>query len=184
MWGAVRRSVRASQQKKGGPPLESTVATQAFWHAFRSSTPSPLQAASGGGGAATGGEKMAVITSEFGVEKTVTRVELAQLIIEAIPTADAQTARTSPAGCLSFAAVAPGVSGSLLLTPKRHWELKSLVGLVGCARCGRFIKSSNQGLEWHMKAVHGMAGCHSEAHEAVSPASTRALHPQLFPAYL
>eukprot|EP00943_MAST-04B_sp_MAST-4B-sp1_P001231 g1231.t1 len=41
--------------------------------------------------------------------------------------------------------------------------------MIGCTRCGKFVKMNNSGLEWHIKNVHKISD-HSKAYNAVTSA--------------
>lgn len=106
------------------------------------------------------------LTSDFGVRRVFDRRSLAQRVVEAL-------AGPAVATELAFVGVAPGPAGTVLLTTRSRAAARAADGLAPCSRCGRFVSVSTQGVEWHMKNVHGTT-VHAQAYEAAE-AAQRAL---------
>ena len=104
------------------------------------------------------------VRSAYGLEKTVTAVELGKLITEALPADIRQK-------ILVDARVAPGDSGVIHLTTVKHHDQQRSVGNLRCRLCGRFV-AGERALWWHSKTKHGIL--HSEA-AAVASNESRSL---------
>jgi hypothetical protein len=107
-----------------------------------------------------------VVQSDFGVDRTVNRVGLANSVVDAVP-------RDVVASRFAFIGVADGTAGTIHVTTVQHAVERAEAGQWPCALCGVFVSVSTQGVEWHMKNVHGTTR-HSDAYDAAS-AAQRAL---------
>eukprot|EP01052_Picozoa_sp_SAG31_P002016 SAG31_NODE_67_length_28318_cov_6.493674_34_plen_798_part_00 len=159
--------------ERGGPDLESNVAAAVFWAAYRdekqrqeqqrSEPPQPQRNKSSGDPSTT-------ITSEFGVQRRVTRRQLAQLVIDALPPF-LQPDRSED----SFVAVyltGEGHSGAIQITTAARRNTMATVGRVACVHCGHFVVAKTGGLEWHLKTAHGLALTdHAQAASAAAAAA-------------
>lgn len=133
----LARSTVQRQSGEKNPEFVCTAAAKLFWIAFRKNP----------GEDAADGEKRAIIRSDFGVERAVTRRELATLLIEAVP-------QPAAARLLAFVAIADGTAGTILASTVAFAKDRAAAGLVGCSVCGKFVSSGTQGMEWHMKTAH------------------------------
>jgi len=89
------------------------------------------------------------VRSAYGLEKTLTALELAVAITEAMPANDTRVAHL-----LVDARVAPGDSGVIHLTTAKHHDEQRSLGNLRCRVCGRFV-AGERALWWHAKTKHG-----------------------------
>lgn len=113
------------------------------------------------------------ITSRLGLQRQVSRLQLAELLVEAI---SEQPERDDHAAAVAFIGLAPGgQAGAIILSSLKHATRLAGTGYVPCPHCGRFVSSEGQGVEWHMKQVHGTTE-HAEAF-AIAASARHALVP-------
>ncbi|CAK9077200.1 Espin (Autosomal recessive deafness type 36 protein) (Ectoplasmic specialization protein) [Durusdinium trenchii] len=141
-------------REAGGPEMRCDLANKVFWKAFADESRRRRQ---------RGEDKVAAFSSDLGLTRELTRVELAELIVASLPD-------DHP---LAFVGVTSGAS--IVLNSKLHRLQMHEAQMIMCETCGKFLRSSG-GLEWHMKRVHKVA-THSQAFEAVQRASTAVTKP-------
>eukprot|EP00945_MAST-04E_sp_MAST-4E-sp1_P003437 g3437.t1 len=130
-----------------GAEYSSSAAARVFWALFRQQDKV---------------EKKVVICSDFGTEKRVDLVTLNRLILDALPNAKVQKV-------FSYVGIPHPSSAILCFNSKQHAARQAERGMVGCPKCGKFLKLENSGLEWHAKNVHKIEK-HSSAYDAVASA--------------
>jgi len=193
--GSVKR--RRGNGGGGGGDLESCAAAKVFWASrigvdLARAAPAPRSHPEGpgkGDDAVVGVEEemRCELVSIHGLRRHITRNELAHLIVDAVadalPAAGASGGGGSGGGGVGSLAdhtaalrlvgicVAPGMSGAIRATTAEWRDSMASSGRVACAQCGRFVAVKTGGLEWHLKAVHGVT-VHAEAAAAAAAAAT------------
>jgi ankyrin repeat protein len=135
--------------------FSSKVCSKLFWTLFK-------QQRHGGVVLNSQGEKVVRLVSDYSLEKEVTLPHLNKLIFAALPNDQIQQ-------YFSFVGISHDQSLTILFTSKRHASEQARKGLVGCPRCGKFVRSENSGLEWHLKNVHQITE-HASAYDVVASA--------------
>lgn len=126
-----------------------------YWAARRDGARDTQGIGSGGGGES---DDVAVVQSDYGVERAVDRVTLAKSVVDAVP-------RDVVAARFAYIGVADGAAGTIMITTVRHAVGRADAGQWPCALCGAFVSVGTQGVEWHMKNVHGTTR-HADAYTA------------------
>ena len=137
--GCVRRA-----GERCGPDLETAVAATVYWAALKN------------GAASSDAQDEVLLQSRFGLLRSVSKAALATLIADALPPLGAAGLR------LASLRVVDGASGRIVATTAARRAQMAAAGRVACERCGRHVLSHTGGLEWHLKAAHGVTA-HTEA---------------------
>ena len=101
------------------------------------------------------------LLSDYGVARSVSRAELASLLVAALimpPLTSPAESAGQEAARLQLAAVRvlEGESGAIQLTSVGRMADMAQEGRVSCVHCGRFVVGRTGGLEWHLKTAHGL----------------------------
>jgi hypothetical protein len=164
----ARRSVRRVGERGGGADLESAVAAAVFGAAARDARAAAEEeehAVANGCAPSDAAAAVVLLQSRLGLQRSVSRAQLAQLLLDALPPLGAGGLR------LAALRVAPGESGHIRATTLRRREQMAAEGRVACAQCGRYVMAHTGGLEWHLKTAHGVR-VHAEAAAAAAAAAT------------
>lgn len=128
--------------------LECTAALNLFWSLAREQRDTTK-----GGGA---GETTVTVTSAMGLERQFDRRSLAHdLAHSLVECADAVKGDGDGAG-IAAVHVAPGPSGTLVITLRDRLQMEARNGRVPCTACGKFVRAAGDGLQWHLKTAHGI----------------------------
>lgn len=124
--------------------LECSCVERLFWWAFRRQRVEEKAQERQRGREQSG--PVVAVESDYGVRRSVSRSELAALVVEAIP-------RNR---WLAFVAVSKGGSAKIYMISAAFAQTRLAAGLVCCGMCGKFVDREN-GLEWHLRTAHRLA---------------------------
>ncbi len=154
--------------KKDAAEYKISLATKLFWAIFKHDNQQRNEKHDGVAlvkkKSAKNNEAYVSITSNLGLERPfVTQSRLNELIFHNLPVHKLHA---------TFSFVGIGHQHNSLtihFTTLDHNKRQHMNGMLMCSRCGKFVKASNSGLEWHIKNVHKIKD-HSKAYNAVTSA--------------
>lgn len=111
-------------------------------------------------------ERRVRVVSAYGRQSVLSLRELARFIVEALT--EEREQHNIMGELLSRVQLGPGDSGTILLTTTDCLLARAQVGSVPCPVCNRFVRVATQGLEWHLKMVHGVHDHRTAAYQAAA----------------